>query len=82
MNVKTILVARTPPSAPQERMKERIVEMIAEMIAEMKTANVECFDLSTRRKRRSTMAFIIGLLIRIISSEEIYIDNVPQNQRE
>jgi hypothetical protein len=48
----------------------------------MKKFDIDSFDLSTRRKRRGTMAFIISLLTRIKASEERFISKVPENFKE
>ena len=45
----------------------------------MKASDIEYFDFTSRRKRRMVMAFVIGILTRMKSAEEMFIDNVPQN---
>jgi len=45
----------------------------------MKSSALEHFDVSSRRKRRMVMAFVIGILTRMKSAEETIIDNIPPN---
>ena len=48
----------------------------------MRPSDSNSFDVSTRRKRRIVMAFIIDMLARMKSAEEAFIDNVPENLKE